>query len=181
MRRSQLRKSRATSLQDDPESPALRPALWQPPLPPLPNTRDLAVVVDPLGSEGFRLLALTRATMQEGSVATDDHLDAVITTPPPRYREVAAEMAPGIDRVLYTGSGTCRCPPARRRCPAMDGAGVFAWVGSRLPTEFERSEACLRNGVRSLSTFVTPGHSRVRQPRFDSRRPDPGLIPGCRW
>jgi len=110
MRRSQLRKSRATSLQDDPESPALRPALWQPPLPPLPNTRDLAVVVDPLGSEGFRLLALTRATMQEGSVATDDHLDAVITTPPPRYRDVAAEMAPGIDRVLYTAPGRAAAP-----------------------------------------------------------------------
>jgi predicted RNase H-like nuclease len=45
--------------------------------------------------------APTRATMQEGSVVTDDHLDAVSAALLPRYREVAAEMAPYRQRTVY--------------------------------------------------------------------------------
>jgi len=45
--------------------------------------------------------APTRATMKEDSIVTGDHLDAVSTALLPRYREVAAEMAPYRQRTVY--------------------------------------------------------------------------------
>jgi predicted RNase H-like nuclease len=45
--------------------------------------------------------APTRASLHEGSVVTNDHLDAISTALLPRYREVAAEMAPYRQRTVY--------------------------------------------------------------------------------
>ncbi len=45
--------------------------------------------------------APTRASLQEGAMATEDHLDAVSSALLPRYREVAAEMAPYRQRTVY--------------------------------------------------------------------------------
>ena len=45
--------------------------------------------------------APTRASLQEGAVVTEDHLDAISSALLPRYREVAAEMAPYRQRTVY--------------------------------------------------------------------------------
>jgi predicted RNase H-like nuclease len=45
--------------------------------------------------------APTRASFQEGAVVASDGLDAISTALLPRYREVAAEMAPYLQRTVY--------------------------------------------------------------------------------
>lgn len=45
--------------------------------------------------------APTRGSLEEGAVVTDDHLDAISTVLLPRYREVAAEMAPYRQRTVF--------------------------------------------------------------------------------
>ncbi len=95
--------------------------------------------------------APTRASVEEGTVASQDHLDAITATLLPRYREVAAEMAPYRQRTVYEVN------------PEL----TFYGLNDDVPLRWSKRSDAGREERRTLLRKNIPGIDRVLDTELD--------------